>query len=379
MYSIGNLMIAEHPVTGIGADNFGTQANVYRERYGAAHPDDPNLANAEDGIPEHAHNEFLQIVAELGLVGGLIFAWFMFGLAIIAFRAMRNIKTGSLYACAAILGLGMFLASSLVSAYSFRVMQNGIVFFLVLAVAVKFALRRNRGHAKTELTVTAPARLRLAISAGILVCLGLLVYSGLRVGSVIIAVRANQTQGFENAMPLYELAMRLDNENPDVRQNLGMRLFGSRRYKEAIPYLESAISIGRGPSPEFSYLASAKSLAGDARGAEETMASAASLYPRSPFVLTRYAALLTDNGDTDASAELFRRALRIDENKSKTWRLLIDSGPKALSDMAARDARYLPVMDLTPKAAIYAVVTERFIKHPEEEKFSSLKLSKAEE
>ncbi|MEO8573282.1 MAG: O-antigen ligase family protein [Pyrinomonadaceae bacterium] len=379
MFSVASLMIADHPVAGIGADNFGTQVNAYRERYGAAHPDDIALATAEDEIPEHAHNEFVQIVAELGAVGGIIFAWFLTGVAVVAFRAIRRIKSGSLYAAGAALGLGMFLVSSLVSSYSFRVMQNGIVFFFVLAVAAKLSFRGIRRESDSEMIAMSPSHLKLAFSAAILVCVGLLVYSGVRVSSVIIASRANQTRPLETARPLYDLAMRLDDENPDVRQNLGMRLFGNRRFREAIPYLESAVSIGRGPSSELSYLATAKSVTGDASGAEQSMASAAALYPRSPFVLTRYATLLKDNGKTDESADLFSRALQIDERSANTWRLLIDSGPKAVSEMAARDRRYSPVMDLVPKNSIYSVVAERFIKHPEEEQFSIGKFFTEEE
>ena len=70
MISLSGEMIRKNPVTGVGADNFGMQVNEYRRAYGAANPDYAHLAAAESEIPNHAHNEFLQIVAELGLVGG---------------------------------------------------------------------------------------------------------------------------------------------------------------------------------------------------------------------------------------------------------------------------------------------------------------------
>jgi Ca2+/Na+ antiporter len=69
--------------------------------------------------------------------------WFLVGVAIMCFRAIRHMKRGSLYGFAAVLGLAMFLASSAVSAYSFRVMQNGIVFFFVLAVAAKLSFKNK--------------------------------------------------------------------------------------------------------------------------------------------------------------------------------------------------------------------------------------------
>jgi hypothetical protein len=41
--------------------------------------------------------------------------------------------------------------------------------------------------------------------------------------------------------------------------------------------------------------------------------------------------------------------------------------------MAARDSAYMHVMELTPQGSIYAVITERFIRFPEEQRFSLFK------
>jgi O-antigen ligase len=371
MMSVSGEMIRDNPIAGIGADNFGMQVNRYRQAHGAANPQDMNLANAEDQIPGHAHNEFLQMAAELGAVGVAIMVWLLLGIAVLAFRAIRYLRFGSLYPVAAILGLGMFLASSLVSSYSFRVMQNGIVFFFVLAVASTSLFRSQRTvDAKPVAPLFSPVQLHLAAAAGILACLGLLTYSGLRLSSVVITARANQTRSMDAAIPLYETAMRLDDENPDARHNLGMRLFRRQRYADAVPYLESAVKIGRAPSAELSYLATAKTLSGDAAGAEATMKIASEMYPRSPFVLTRYSTLLESHGKDTEAAAVFSRAAAINQRAATTWRMMITSGPKALSEMAARDRSYMNVMDLMPQGSIYAVVTERYIKFPEERRFS---------
>jgi O-antigen ligase/Flp pilus assembly protein TadD len=373
MISVASEMIGDHPVVGIGADNFGMEVNKYRQAYGAANPQDTNLANAEDQIPEHAHNEFLQIAAELGAVGVALMAWLLFGIGLLTIRSLRNLRNGSLFPFAAVLGLGMFLLSSLVSSYSFRVMQNGIVFFFVLAVASSALFRRREDESAPSSVTFTPARLRLACASGILVCLGLLGYSALRVSSVIMTSRANQTPSTEAAMQLYETAMTLDDENPDARHNLGMRLFRRERYGEAVPYLESAIQIGRAPSAELSYLATAKTLSGDPAGAEATMKAASELYPRSPFVLTRYSTLLDSHGNTAEAVSVFQRAKTINESAAKTWQAVIVSGPKALSELAARDKSYMQVMQLKPESSIYAVVTERYIKFPDEQRFSIFK------
>jgi O-antigen ligase len=373
MISVSGGMIRDNLLVGIGADNFGMQVNGYRKAYGAANPDDIDLSTAEAEIPSHAHNEFLQIAAELGVVGVAIFCWLLIGLIILGIRALQRVRSGSLYPAAAILGLGMFLASSLVSSYSFRVMQNGIVFFFVLAVAATFLAGSRKNEKSTASVAFSPTTLRFAAATAIVACVGLLVYTAVRLSSVIITARANQTQSVQDALPLYELAMMLDDENPDARHNLGMRIFRGRGYARSVPYLESAILIGRAPSAELSYLATAQSLSGDPAAAEATMKMASELYPRSPFVLTRYSTLLESHGKHDEAGALFNRAKQINERAAITWRAAITRGPKALSEMAARDSAYMHVMELTPQGSIYAVITERFIRFPEEQRFSLFK------
>jgi O-antigen ligase len=373
MISVSGEMIRANPLIGVGADNYGTQVNNYRQIYGSRNPNDVNLANAEDRIPSHAHNEFLQIAAELGVVGFLIFSGLLVGIAVLAFRALRQVRSGSLYPAAAVLGLVMFLASSLVSSYSFRVMQNGIVFFFVLAVASS-SLFRGRESAATERWVSlSTPQLKFAAALSVVACVGLMTYSLVRLSSVIVTAKANQTRSLDDAVPMYEMAMRLDTENPDARHNLGMRLLRRKRFAAAVPHLASAIQLGRSPSSEMSYLATVQSLSHDPAGAEATMKAAAELYPRSPFVLTRYSTLLEDHGKHAEAAEYFNRAVEINERAAITWRAVINSGPKAVSEMAARDTAFMQVMELSPEGSIYAVVTERFIKNPAEQRFSGFR------
>jgi hypothetical protein len=109
------------------------------------------------------------------------------------------------------------------------------------------------------------------------------------------------------------------------------------------------------------------------------MAEAAELYPRSPFVLARYSELLASNGKKAESVLVFARATAIDRRAATTWRAMITTGPKAVSEMAARDDSYIHVMQLVPTNGVYAVVTERYIKHPDEQRFSMLKLTITDE
>lgn len=358
-------MIAANPVLGIGADNFGFEVNKYRSEFGTKNPDNPVLAEAESYIPERAHNEFLQIAAELGLVGIVIFSWFLFGIAVMGFRLLKNFSSSSPYAIAAVMGIGVFLVSSLVTSYSFRLIQNGFVFFFVLAVAAKLLLKTK--NAEPGVSGISNARLRWALAAGCLACISLAGFSFIRVSSTAVTQQANQTASIDDALPIYRRAMSIDATNPEAPYFLGLRLIEAKRYGDAVPYLKDSIKIGKARSTDFSFLATAQVLSGDVPGAEKTFAEAAALYPRSVFVLTRYAALLDANDKTAESEQQFARAASINKRAATTWWALINKGTQAASDLAFKNPdEHEVVMNLTPYDAIYAVIAERDIRFPDE-------------
>jgi len=359
-------MVKAHPILGIGADNFGFEANRYRENYGASHPDDPNLAEAEDTIPERAHNEYLQIAAELGIVGVAIFAWFLFGVLLMGIHAFRRRSRLSLFPIAALISLAMFLASSLVSSYSFRLVQNGFIYFFVFAFAARPLFNDKFRRAPSATFNLTPLQAKFACTMAVGLSLLLTTYCTIRVTSVAYQTHAEFTPDLDEAVPLFETAMRLDSENPGARYFLGLRFVDAGRYADALPFLKESIRIGKAPSADFSYLASAQALAGDTTGAEQTFAQAVRLYPRSPFVLTRYAALLRQNGKDDESAKWLHRSTQIDQRQTNTWWTMITDSPQHAADHAVFDQNYLPLMELEPQTSMYAVRAEHKIRHPEE-------------
>lgn len=363
MASISLEMFRQHPVTGVGADNFGMQLNDYRTAYAAKNPDDPNLVNAENEIPERSHNEYLQILAELGIVGGLIFTWLIVGIGWMFYRAVA--ARGSLTALAAISGVVVFLLSSLVTSYSFRLIQNGFIFFFVLAVAAKLLLR-SQTKQEGDRIVISPAQLRAASAIGITACLLLFCYSALRVGSVIYASKADAVQDLDAAIPLYEKSIRLDSENPDAEFGLGFRLMDAKRYTEASKHLERSIKIGRGPSVSYSYLSTSYLMGGDPAAAERSFANAVAMYPLSTFARTRHAFLFDKAGNTESADSELNRARKISSADAATWWTMMNDGARKASENANADKTISPIMDLTPTASIYAILFERIIEHPEE-------------
>ena len=366
MISVSLETIAAHPLIGVGAGNYGMQFNSYRQIYAAKNPTDGNLTVAENELAERSHNEYLQVFAELGAVGGLIFLWFLGSLGMMFLNLLRRFRRIAFLPVAALFGLALFLASSAVSSYSFRFMQNGLVFFFVLAVAAKFLLSAKFDRKKNRQIAVSSGQLKFGYAFGIAACLLLLAHCSLRVASSVYVAQANRTDDLKQAESLYRTASELDDENPEADYFHAHRLIINNQPAAAVPHLKRAIRLGLGTSSIYSYLATAQTLTGDAAGAEHTFAEAARLYPLSPFVRTRYAALLQNNRRAKESQRQLNLALEINEKSANTWWSLMNSGLSETTRTAYRDRSFVPVMDLKPPDSLAAVLTERNIKFPHE-------------
>ena len=60
------------------------------------------------------------------------------------------------------------------------------------------------------------------------------------------------------------------------------------------------------------------------------------------------------------------KARKISTAGTATWWTFMNDGPRKATENANADKTISPTMDLTPTAAIYAVLFERIIEHPEE-------------
>jgi tetratricopeptide (TPR) repeat protein len=281
-------------------------------------------------------------------------------------KALTQRRRTSLNSVGALLGIGFFLANSLVSSYSFRLVQNGFVFFLVLAIAAKFLFAAKSEEKLSSKISISGNRLKFGYALGIAACLLLTVHCLARVTSVFYSNKAQSQIDIEKAMPDYQTAFRFDNENPTAHFACGMNLLNAKRYPEAAEQFEQAIAAQRATSVDFSYLATAQILSGDNTAAEKTIARALSLYPFSTFVRTRYATLLKANGKTEEAAEQLEIALQINKFETNTWWTMMNEGAREASLRAAQNKDFIPVHALMPEPAIYAIVTEREIRYPEE-------------
>jgi putative inorganic carbon (HCO3(-)) transporter len=116
LWTVGERMIRAHPVTGVGAGNFSRQSKNYLLQPGALFRTDAIIL-----IPSVTHNTYLQIGAELGLVGLGLFALIVVFSLGACLRAARNFRARGdpsgeiLSRCMAIGLVGILVADTFIS------------------------------------------------------------------------------------------------------------------------------------------------------------------------------------------------------------------------------------------------------------------------
>jgi O-antigen ligase len=364
---LGNIareMWLSHPVIGVGADNFGQRFVEFRGAYATRHATDKNLILAEDARAERAHNEYLQILAELGLVGIGLIAWFGCGVIYAAFDLILRKRRYSIYTYAAFIGLVAFSISSFVTSYSFRIVQNGVVFWVVLAIAIGGTIGRRRTTA-TDSNEPSFAIVRTGIVISVLSCMALAWFCIYRVLAVEYVLATNSLPTFDERRPIIENAIAIDPENGGIQASYGRVLLNLGHANDAIPHLREAIRVGQATSIDYSYLATALIIANDRASAESTIAEALKAYPYSVFLRTRRAVILKDLGRQPESDAEFTRALAINDGQAHSWWNFIEKGG-AVAAKLAYEGNLPPLAELLPGKAIYAIKTERELRFPEE-------------
>lgn len=130
-------MIADSPWVGFGAGNYPTMITAYR------------TADIDGGIINRAHNDYLELIADQGLIGSLIIGFavlMVLGHIFAAYRRRRDaLARGILFASLA--ACLTFLLHGLVD-FNFRIPANAAYFFAILGIGV--AAARMEGAHRTD-------------------------------------------------------------------------------------------------------------------------------------------------------------------------------------------------------------------------------------
>jgi O-antigen ligase len=276
-------LVADHPWLGVGPGQFPAAYPPYRD------PDELRLSETGMGGAasdvEHAHADWLQGFADLGLPGGALWAAFL-GLA--GWRALAALSSGRAEAALAAAALGV-LANSLL-----RAPLSANPAAAPVGLALFGALLATPGRAGLRADVPAwVAALVLALhvdEARAIVAHG-------RALAALVAEPAE-------APLLAALAAR-----PDSVPALSIAARSARGDARAVAQAWEAVLARRPHNREaLAQLAKARAEAGDLAAARSAWSAALELAPGDPALLSNLARAAAMAGEVDAALELHRRA-----------------------------------------------------------------------
>jgi O-antigen ligase len=378
-------MIRERPLLGVGQGGFPSHYGFYRAGW-IALPENATLARAvgaEDSDEIRSpltHNEYLQILTELGGIGLLLFFLFWGGLV---WQLWRRFRAGAGYwPIGAMLGLVAFGISSLTSGFSFRY-PTGMIWvwaIVVLGWVGSVSPPEKVGADDEEL---ARDRLRIPGWARLVVPLVLLIPAILfaqRSWSVYqsqqlqgqatlgtepldLAYYPNNEAGNEGLVRRYQRVLEFDPHNSGAHLGYALLLFQMKRNREALAHAEFALRHGYSRPFGFVLLAYLKEQVTDLPGAIETLEASAAAYPRSFFVRASLVEMLRLAGQEAKMRRHQEEMYAIDQRQMESWELTMRASWKAAGEEATR-RDLIPIDSLEPRLARTLVLMRAYHYHP---------------
>ena len=148
IYKASLPLVYDHPLTGIGVDSYKLLSGVYLKEF------------PENTLYDHAHNDYLEAVIELGLpMAGLFFVWIFLGVAVSGKRLLeRRVLVQDEQGAAIIIGTAAFCAllGFLVHGgvdFGWRLPANA-VYAVTLVALVTNATRHKRHFSEPTLSTS---------------------------------------------------------------------------------------------------------------------------------------------------------------------------------------------------------------------------------
>ena len=356
LWAVGFEMLKAHPLTGVGGGNYQVNYDDALAKFAYEHSDSSLVELNDHLLPIYAHNEYVQMLAELGVIGFLLFAGFVLTLVVQCFRKVRS-SANRLTTVAAATAILAFLLSSGASASSFRSVGGGLLFFFAAAIILRSKRDQISRTPRTEKRAQGFARLLTAATAA------MFIFFAIQASGTVLLALAEQS-GPIRAERYYRSALRIYPASSAVNFSYGMWLYSNNRFTESVPRLEKALAAGLNSSICYEYLAAAQDAAGDSAGAERTLGQAVKTYPRSVFLLTRHAVALDRLGRHSEATQEIEQAMTIDARACRGWQQLLVHDIDAAFAAATRESDIALPGELLPQAAVFAVLRENEIRNP---------------
>lgn len=345
------------PVLGVGAGAYKTTYVTYRG-IANTHPywgrvKDFSQLDGTDFV-YRAHNEFMQILGELGLVGLAIITAVGFALAGLLWNMPRPQQWLAVGVGAG--ALAFFISSSLTS-YSFRWIPCGFLFFLLCTLV----LPRQRSAQARGASASTPT---FRSTRWIIATAALFVLFGVgRTGQVILSeyyqLQAQEQAVFdkEQGIELYKRALAIDPYNFSASAELGSLFYRNNNPQAAIPYLAAGVQHGINNVSTHAILSFAYAQLGQQTRAREVLQQAVAAYPGTIFARLLYAEALAKEGRLQTANEQRAIAQAINAGDAEAWELILQRGVRAAT-IAAHQQRLSHPIKLEPRNGL-TVIQER--------------------
>lgn len=347
----------QHALLGVGHGGF-TSAYSEARRAFIENPRYERVASAAEAEDFDeirsplAHNEYLQIFAELGLVGLLLFIAFWYGVGRRLWRARRSEE--AVWVIGALGGLLAFAVSSGMSAFSFRYAPGTIIAACVAAIGCA-AVRRGEVAAATPAPSVKLPRWAVIGGLTLLTIVGLATI--LRSRDVLASQKAQSQIDFrfslestainESLIRRYEQALLIDPENSGAHLGLGLLLYQMKRPAEAIPHAEFALQHSYNRPYAYLLLAFAHEATGDPARAQQIVAQCLASYPRSLVTRAYNIELLQKMSKTGLAVSEQHILDKQDFRNGRSWVLALRLKDAEAAAAAKRD-NLIPPGELEP-------------------------------
>ncbi len=359
---------------GVGQAGYPAAYGEYRPFF-ASNPDNAAIVKGLAGEDTdeirspQVHNEYLQIFAELGLIGLVLFAAFWLLLGWRLWQWGRAGGESAYWIWGAWLGMLTFSISSVFSSFSFRYTPSVFVFACLLAVGLGNRVSNptvKEGLALPKFAAVAAAAVAIILSLAFTARAYNVYASQLLQGQATLQTESldftfypDKPADNDRLERRYKQVLELDSENIGAHFGYGLLLFQMKRPAEAIPHLE--IGLNGGYSRSFGYvaLAFAHEQAGNLSRATQLMRHCLAAYPESIFGRAVYAELLRKEGRSAEADEqdAYMRASKSFDHAS--WALALRT--KAANAVAeAKTHGLIPLDQLKPQLVARLVFWRAF-------------------
>lgn len=353
-WGIGLEMFRAHTLMGVGANNYEIAYPQARAEFSKAHAGSSLITMHEEMSVERAHNEYVQILSELGVIGFALFAAFCAALTCMVWRAVR--RSRSPLALGSACSMLAFAVSSGASSFSFRWMGSSLLFFFAVALVSHYAANATHRDEKINLT-TFPAR--LVTMSGFVLALVIFCAVAVQATNSVLLGLAQRSNSQSDSRRLHQMALSFNPYDAATNFSYGILLYEGSCASDALPHLRYSVARGLNTSGCYALLASAETEAGENASAERTLADAASVYPRSVFLRVRHATALAEVGRMEEAQREYTVALALDERAARGWWQLINFGINAARDAAQKDSSIAKAGDLYPESYILPAIAQQ--------------------